>query len=444
MTEYFKNRQKPASEIPDSEIEETFKAINDYFTAEWLASGDEHPVQILWKRKDHLASKELYILGKAIIIMSCINDSWVRENINNIKNNDINNIAGTTFEFVGLSYLYSDNQTPNPKPANYPSIDATLSFSNNVNINLSLKNYSKSSHERSFIQISQQFEKTLVDYCKKNKGYKTLAVYIDFFHHFPTESDWDLLFGSFIDVLDKYDNNNRVFGIKDLCMIAIRNLDEDESHYFDKEFSYTVTVSSVYHKNEIKNLWSKLDDACGNLKKYAPVPDENNVNFVYIRIPNNIDFDVCLEWAKLYFEQFSSKEIHGIIFYQPSIVTNIENDTTSLQHAFTLYLTDEYTQWNKDKNIRIETKIPVGIGTNKSSKWMLNINDKTIDFGQRYVHQSGHHYIKSQKDSNGSFTGFITKKAPGVFTHAVFEMIPGHPEMILSGHFSPDDRLLIL
>ncbi|AZT39661.1 hypothetical protein ELZ88_24325 (plasmid) [Salmonella enterica subsp. enterica serovar Karamoja] len=71
-------------------VQETIESVAELFTADWLNQPDAHRFQILWQRRDPLASTELYALGRAICQLRGKNLAWLKSSARDIKKGTTN------------------------------------------------------------------------------------------------------------------------------------------------------------------------------------------------------------------------------------------------------------------------------------------------------------------------------------------------------------------
>ena len=158
-------------------------------------------------------------------------------------------------------------------------------------------------------------------------------------------------------------------------------------------------------------------------------------------MPISASINKCIEWIKDYFKRNSNKPISGVIFYQPSVATNKKENSSVIHHCFHQQFNDKFIEWKKKHKKPFQFTIPVGIVSPNSSNLVLSVGNENYKIGEKYIYQSGHHYVRAKKEED-SIVGEITKIASGVFTHLVVEL-EGR-EFVLSGKFPPRDKLLIL
>ncbi|RYE39134.1 MAG: hypothetical protein EOP48_26145, partial [Sphingobacteriales bacterium] len=175
-------------------------------------------------------------------------------------------------------------------------------------------------------------------------------------------------------------------------------------------------ISAPYHKNEKANLFSKIEDACANLSKHAAIETEHIINSLFLHLPETISLAEAVKWLDEYFLQFPDKPITFIILYQPTVSTNITDNTSTINHAIKYYMKDE----TKLKG-QYKFSVPVGSVNDKSSGFIL-IADypdgkrEMIKVENKYLYQHGEHYMKMQPDGIGGYVANITKIGSGVYT----------------------------
>ncbi|MEM6816208.1 MAG: hypothetical protein AAF600_17765 [Bacteroidota bacterium] len=453
-------KRRSSISISESELEEFMKVLTDSLGEEWLNADTNHPLQVLWKRNDELATNELYSLAYAIKVLSEIDPSWTRKQIDTVKVKDRNNSQGAIFEFLGLNMIHNPTEHPvKPTKLNQAGYDGLLTKSDSSEIRVSIKNYGISSFQRSFEKKAKSVETKMIGLLKKYK-YPPVQILLDFPDSYPNDRDWKMLedrldgifksqrtadepFTALVEPLDpkvelSRENNRKIF------IITVYPFKVKEKEFHEKFHSYTLMISARYHKNEHQNLYSKMDNACSNLAKHSASEDEHVTNSLLLHLPETISLDQCTKWLDDYFEEFPNKPISIVFLYQPTVAVILETNQTAINHCFKFYL-------RKGKKINGNYKfcIPVGLISNESTKMLYiaefpNGQKQTIPLEDRYIYQHGEHYMKMKPDGKGRFQGNIKKLGSGVHTSVVLE-IPGQKETaIIHGRFAPSDELLIL
>lgn len=445
---YFDNRQNTLR-FSEEDMESVFKGLADGFSHKWIIRKGSHPLQLLWNRRDFLATNELYTFGSYLKQLSEIDRKWVQQRIKDIKIDNRNQQQGALFEICALGMLINGGHKVYPSKGNTPGYDGTLKMACGKKINISIKNYNISIHYRDFLNRSAEIEKEFVRLLKKENVYNAQMV-IDAHIHYPSAEAWNKLKKDIPVVLQAYKKDSKaMFGIlPDLWAGLIVGLHETPEVPLHTNYqSYTFIASSVFHKNEENNLFAKLDEACYNLVKHCREDDEQ-INVAFIRIPENISIAACESFVLNYFSLYPDKPITGVILYQPSVATDITKDENFIHHAYRLVFRQEkYLKWN-NSNEKINFTPTVGIASfvPTSLKIITSIGEQTqeIDYNNKYIYQRGNHYMKQLDLADGTKTGYMKQLGSGIFRHAVLKPFPDQAEFIISGRFPPENKLLIL
>jgi hypothetical protein len=443
---YFGDRINPIKNIDENVLDQIFKLIIDSFDKSWLELHDENPIQRLWNRKDYLSTIELFSLGYAIKKLGQIDKKWLKHKVKLIKEKDENNIKGALFELLGLSLLDQDNGKILLSKRNQKGYDAIFKFNDGYAIRLSLKNYNISSRNRDFLKKSEQFEDLLKKVLKEKEiDYVQMTIVSP--NSYPTNNNWELLFEQLPTLLDSFIKyrSSPPFSEKEIWYVIINNIISDGISLNEKFQSYELLIFSKYHENEEKNLFSNLDKACNNLVNFSILEDDKTLNFLYIHLPFNSSFLNCASWSETYLKENPQKPISGILLYQPYYGLDPITKEQHLYHCFSFVLNEKTKKLQTSRNINLlPRKIPFGIPTSNPCDIVVSTNSDHFHLQNYYFYQSGHYYINPKVKENGEIFGTASKIAPGITSHTVFKSSQNEYYKIVSGHFSPDDRLLIL
>jgi hypothetical protein len=164
-------------------------------------------------------------------------------------------------------------------------------------------------------------------------------------------------------------------------------------------------------------------------------------------LPETASINQCNQWVNGYFESYPDKPITAVILYQPSIVSDIANNGLIHNCCQVIVRQKRYTRWIGLRN-DLHFTIPIGVVSDKPASNSILIEkdgqEESFDILKRYTFQRGNIYLMSKLEADGSMSSHIGRLASGVFTHSVFRAVPGEQAYILSGHFAPEDKLLIL
>lgn len=445
--------------ISDEELESYMTVLKVCFGLKWLEEIGDNPLQILWKRLDILATNELYTLAYSIDTLNKIDASWIKDQVKIAKGRDENNSRGAIFEIIGLSMMHNPNHPVSPARLNQAGFDGILKGDDDTEVRVSIKNYGKSSFQRSFEKKCKIIESKIVLLLKKYK-YPPTQVIVDFPSQFPTDKDWKMLEDKidgvfkdkrkdkdpFLAVMEPLDDKKE-FSPKNarvIFLLFITPILSDNHIIHEKYQTYTVLMSAAYHHNEYKNLFSKMDSACANLLKHSATETDNIINSLLLHVPDTISLKTCEQWLTDYFEGSPKKQITFVIIYQPTVAEIEETKDNVIQHSCKIYLKD-----NAKIKRTYTFSIPVGRISNESADlfYIAEYPDgskEKFPLTDKYTYQHGEYFIKLQPDGKEGFYGDLKKIGNGVYTNLVIE-IPGQKgSAVLSGRFPPSDELLIL
>lgn len=452
------NRQNGLT-ISDQELERYMSILEVHFGLKWLEERGDHPIQMLWKRSDILATNELYTLAFSIETVNKIDSSWMKDQLKLAKGKDENNRRGAIFEIIGLNLMNNSEHPVSPARLNQAGYDGILKRTDATEVRVSIKNYGKSTFQKSFEKKAQTLESKVVALLNKH-SYPPTQVVIDFPSQFPTENDWKMLedkmdeifkikrndkdpFSAMVEPVDNKiklsSDNGRVIFYLFIAPILVK-----KEMIHDKYRTYTLLVTAPYHQNEYKNLFSKIDLACANLLKHSASETDNVINSILLHVPNTVSVKTCEQWLSEYFEQFPNKQITFVILYQSNVVEIEETNSSAIQHTCKIYI-------KNNKNIKggYKFSLPVGICSNESTDlyFIADTPDgkkEKFVLKDKYSYQHGEYFMKLQPDGLGGFQGDLKKIGNGVYTNLVIEMPGQKGSLVVKGRFPPSDELLIL
>ena len=143
---YLDRRQNALTGAPVAELEKLLATIAHCFDEPWLSQKNEHPLQLLWKRRDGLATCELFLLGDSILKMGGPADPWVRGQVKKVRHGDANGRRGALFEIFGLGLFVTPGVSVQPTAASNPGYDGVVQFPSGAKLFVSVKAYGPSTH----------------------------------------------------------------------------------------------------------------------------------------------------------------------------------------------------------------------------------------------------------------------------------------------------------
>ena len=443
---YFKGRANIYKEIEPEVLDEYFENIIEYFGEEWLDQRSNHPLCLLWKRKDFLATNELFNLGYSLKRLKGINEPWLVKTGRLAKSDKPINSNGAFFEIFGIASLMSDDYKLVIPPVNQKGYDATLEFGDIKSAKISIKNFGVSVYHNVLMYRASRIEEQIVKFLNDNNLtlYQVIIVTEDIN---LVAADWNLLEEEVVNILSHCIESKKISTPNKLgkWKILIEELGYPPDKVFKGKSSYSILIIAPYYDNEEKNVISKIEDACNDFKKTNIREDESNINILFAHISQNINLVNLEDWSRNFLENNPEKPISAIILYQPTVVNTPNN---YISHCFRYVVTEKYLKWsNLGGKTQLHFSVGVGQTFTEPTTVAFIIKDEAFKFENHYIYQSGNHYLLAEEEideetggTNQSFTPF--KVASGIVAHGVFKA--GDGSFTISQHFPPKDELLIV
>ena len=341
-------RRCPLRDEDKQLFEEALKEILESFSEPWLTSKSNHPLQILWNRRDHLASLELYTLGNSIRKLRSISPDQLRQNIALLKSDDQGTMAGAIWEIIlAAAFSIPPQQKSKLLGPRKPTYDIEVETENGSKFRISIKNFGKSNKDREFISQFQSIEQII-------KNYATTNVRINIIRtgQFPTMQEWDSLkrhLSNFLKSARFSASSINGWDIitKPLTYDSIKNrVGLDDAKLFSNEVSYTLFMAAPFYKNEDKNIESKLNEACTDLINKGAMESDNSKNWLFIHLPEYVCMGDYVEWCNRFFCRNPTAPITNISLIQPVYVTNPDKDESflAINYKKTIYESLNHTR----------------------------------------------------------------------------------------------------
>lgn len=386
------------------------------------------------------------ILGDVLKKLRTVDENWLDFQIKRAKGNDRNNRIGAFFEIFGLGFFEQEKYRLIPAPKNQKGFDGKIIFPNSAEIRLSLKNYGESYHNEVFDVNCKKLDQQIVNELRRLKV-PPIVILIDTINQYPDTKQWNYLFKNIAGLLKQFKGLNLFFKLDCGWNVYLTPLSvEPEILHLDYQ-SYTLILVCKFHKNEIKNLIDKFDEAFYNLKEHSRIENDKTINFVYVKLPETASMASCVEWAKNYLDGKNRNLISGVIFYQPTVTTDNNGRSVTITHYVEILHNENYQNWSHINQIQlsqIKVNFPVGIVTTAPSELKIRVGENMVDISGNYVFQSGEHFVRSITKDDGSIEGHVSKIATGITSHVVFKPIPNDADLIITGLLPKDYKLLII
>lgn len=412
------------------------QAVEDLFTTEWLIKCDGHRLQVLWARRDALSTSELYSLGKSILKLSMDNRVWLEASAKEIKK-DKNSSHGLLTEIIIIGSLSTDNGVINPCPKSFKLYDYTVDFDTGYKYKVSIKNFDITKHEKEFHKRCETIRRTFKNHIKFKELSGKLTVLLE--HDFLSEElTREICF--FI-----------VFKMKDYGFYPMEDFRGGIGFHEINECDKTrlvnpsdiLIVIAKHHFNEQRNIIDKINNV--NDQLLSDPNESKSFKQLVIRLGSTANIDIINKHMIMLSEDWQKCGFDMYFLFQPQVVfDNIKNSThisTSIKNGGKSFHPLDTNIKNKIENLKM-LKMEFGIGkmSFESSPIKLIVNNSQAIFNltSHYVFQKGDVFIRAIKSNNG-FSGNLTKIAPGVITHIVFDNMTLSPIL-----YPEEDRVLIV
>lgn len=274
-------------------FEEALIEIVGNFSESWLNLNLDHPLQILWHRKDILSSMELYILGKSIQEIKITSQDQLRQNIKLIKGDDLGNMSGAIWEIILAAAfnkpLKQKSRLLGPSTATF---DIEVVAINGLTSHISVKNFGQSNKAKDFLDHFVAIEEVIKDNAVKNT-----QIMITKKSNYPSSQEWAALKRTiFMHIKERnycrYSINDWNILMSPLTYDLIsEQIGLDKATIYAKEASYTFFMALPFYKNEIRNIASKLNDACLDLVEKGSQESSTSKNILFIHLPRYLSID---------------------------------------------------------------------------------------------------------------------------------------------------------
>lgn len=387
--------------------------IAKYFGKEWLESSGIHPLKLLWKRYDALASLELSIFGDCIIQSEKINEKRTKDFVEKIKTSDPKGIRGNVYEVIaGAIFQNPKFHTAEFAPLGQKAYDLIINLKNGKKINLSVKNLGIDRCDE-FVRKSREVES--IAKSKIKIGSLTNIMIIkdktsDVM--FPQIPDWGNLETELSHVLglppvpglDYIKNekkgwtifkNERGRTIEPFLKMGIQG----QPHSLKP--SYAFMLFAPLHKNDPQNFIDKLE-----LSKFDAFPESDmSMNAVFAHVPLEINLDTCENKIKEYMEKEENQDIHISIFilYQPTVI-NLDENKVALAHCYKFYFRKKRIDELKFGIPELRCNFLLGIPRVGSAPICIAGITETKDTDY-YFYSSGHAYL--QQTGNNIYKKYL-------------------------------------
>lgn len=396
--------------------EDCIQAVEDIFEGAWLRKNNGHRLQMLWARRDRLATSELYALGKAIRKLQPKHSMWLDSTARSLKKNVFDSHGLITEILVCGSISGKGNAVVFPSKKSEPGIDLSVRFSDGFCYVISVKNHDISVHEKAFQRYADCLRETFNLKLRELGTNGKLVVMSD---DYINQQDFGLCSDFLRNHLVAEGLHEIIPGKLALSYTKMRKEERD----FAKTFtSSAVIICCGQHPNEQLNFRNKLLRAADNMKKHAPMK-ANRFRLLKMRVHASADILGLEKAAQELIDADSDCGLDGVLLTQSSVVRSGDRSQihTVLRYAFRLDHPGYVNAVTHGNILGVEFGIG-SVGNETIETQLTNGEGLLITMPRdRYIYQRTDYYFLMKKDANG-FSGNIESPASGVHYHAVMEM----------------------
>lgn len=403
--------------------------IVQYFGEEWLEhSGEEHPLQKLWKRKDGLSGSELLILGDSLSKAESLNPQRVKVLVERVKSPEENTYRGAVYEIIAAAIF----QVPEKHEVEFAPGETTrvydliLKLKNGNRIYLSVKNLGKIMRSEEFQSKSKEIESIIAQHVKKGhllnvsvvKDKKVRDARYD--KLYPELHEWGCLRDDLPEILRSHPKpkSESDYSKKELeCGWTVFQkeavefsepfLDKGiEGQVHNKKGSYNFLLFAPLHKFDPQTFFRKLEEQ-GIIGKYTDpdklselglLENDKTLNAIFIRVPSYITLETCDNLIRDYFERDEnlSTQLSLIILYQP-IVVGVSIWETTIAHCYRIVSRRERIKGLNFQGLNLGCLFAIGTMHKGTPPIKIGNVIVTNDL-DNYFYQSGNIYLQRKGD----------------------------------------------
>lgn len=436
MSKDFKRSAHHLDKDHPEKSEEYLQDVADLFGEEWLGKNEGHRLQILWSRKDYLATTELFGLGFAINKLKSKHKNWLTGLANNIRKQPAN-AHGFLAELIVCSLFLSDDAVVRPAKKNSPGYDLEIEFEGDFKYLYSIKNHDISQHERKYQLRCAELKAAFSTRMQKLKTHGALRIFSE---KYLDDDAFDRIIDFVSSHLKKKQTYNYLSGAVQIHFVK---LDEQGSPFATNYFSSEVIVISPCHRNELKNQIDRLHKAVENIAKHVP-ESESYFRWLWMRVHSSADVAALKKAAEELVKDGPSIGVDGVIFIQPSVVQN--GDNSEIHTIFDFAARTDHQGFARSVmrgKMFMRLEFPVGSFSQTPPELLLQTPDGAIKISSgQYFFQRTDYYIKANKTPDG-WLGEMKSPASGVQFHSVVEF-ENQPDLILQGIYPDSEELLFI
>ncbi len=399
--------------------DECFQAVEDLFEGAWLRKDKGHRLQTLWARRDHLATNELYALGKAIRNLQPKHEKWLESTARRLKKNPADSHGLITEILVCGSTRGHGGAEVYPSKKGEPGVDLVVRFPSGFKYVMSVKNHDISIHEKAFQKLADRLNEVFVGKLKTlGENGKLYVVCEDYM----TADDFAMCEAF---VRDRLRDDGEYPLIPNRLTVLYAKLIKET----DREFARTMTSSAVLihcgqHPNEQLNFKDKLSKAAQNMQKHVARSD-TCFRLLRMRVHASADIIALEKAAQDMLDADADCGLDGVLFTQSTAARERTTNNTAIYTVVRFAGRADHAGLvgSAQRGERLSYEFGVGsIGqTPVETFFSIGNLEPTALPRDRYVYQKTDYYYLMKRDAQGLY-GNLESPASGIHFHAVAEL----------------------
>lgn len=415
-------------------VNECLQCVEDAFNKLWLSKSDGHRIQQLWRRKDGLATSELFCLGLAIRQLKATAPQWLKKTVKRAREANATS-HGFITEIIVCGQLQAATGTLTPSANNQAGFDAIATHHDGVKHFISIKRHDISSYEAEFRRLSESIHSALRKRLTELKAACAMHLFCDK----PLEQKYANI------VINHIRQNAELTGIHNFdeegMFLAYTPVDRSIGQLASSHISQSLIVVAKEHPNEQKRFRKNIDKARANLKNHAPA-NGHDARLLYMRVHTSANLTKLHEYATSLFQNGDDIGFDGILLMQPAVARNSEKST--ITHHF-LFAGNEAFAAQAISGRSYKMAIGIGAISTTSPRNTLTDNSGNVisELNEHYVYQQGEYFILVEPSPGQTeIRANLTSIANGVTVNVVVKI--DNQETLLTGIFPPNDDLLVV
>lgn len=413
-----------------SECKKLRQVVEDAFSKQWLEQENgQSKLQLVWNRKDLLATLEIINLGQCLSTLQKIDANWVKGVVDETLKGDY----GKLFEITCASMFKSGGADVDLMPPNHEGYDAKVSLKGyNLTLLLSIKNHDMSRREEDFRKECKRLREIAQSAFQQinNSGEviviaKGIWLQKDHFEWIE-QSIRTAQFG----IPLRFEQDGLSIDLIKIPLIY------DGLPVAPSPLSDIFRIIGGFSANEQTNICSKIDEASLGFQKQNINFDPKFIRCAFVSIHPTADLNRLVTYTKQRLDTDESNPLwlDKVYLYQPAVIRT--KNETKIIHHFRVVNSKRLTE-----DLPLNLNLPFGL-LSQDGRARIQIKTPLGNFflDDHYVFQEGDIFCKTAQTSVDKIELTLRTPAPGILIHAVLP----NGEVINAEIFPPDDELQII